>query len=391
MIFSGLLFAGAIQAQWIPEKCITKNNLNAIASASCNSGWIVGDKGTILKKADKHWVEWQKPTTHNLYSVFMVDENDGWAVGGKGTIIHFDGNYWRPFTSPTRNNLYSVSFKDHENGIAVGDFGTILIFKNGIWDLVGSGINARLSAVSIETDNAWIGGGLECVNVPLIKMEMNKKEKTLTKSYDSYASINSLTFLNAENGWAVGSPSILLHFDGKQWIKADVNDKFSSLRSVFFSDENHGISVGYGGTILTYNEGRWMVENSLNAGNLRGGTIIGDSYYAIGDSGTILSAKVLPEKFNRAHVYEPFNRNVRLFPNPCKDLLNIKLPVSYTDKYVLISVLSIQGQVLLQKEFNSNQLNAGIQLNTSQFNNGAYILKIDDGSAISETNFVILH
>ena len=222
-------------------------------------------------------------------------------------------------------------------------------------------------------------------------MEMNKKEKTLTKSYDSYASINSITFLNADNGWAVGSPSILLHFDGKQWIKADVNHKFSSLRAVFFFDENHGISVGYGGTILTYNEGRWIVENSLIAGNLRGGTKIGDSYYAIGDSGTILKAKVLPEKFNLAQLYKPFNGNFGLFPNPCKDILNITLPVSYKDKYLLISVLSIQGQVLVQKEFNSNQVNAGIQLNTSQLNNGAYILKIVDGSAISETRFVILH
>jgi photosystem II stability/assembly factor-like uncharacterized protein len=390
-LFSGLLCTGTIRAQWSIEKCPTNNNLNAVAFTGRNAGWIVGDKGIILRKINNQWTEWQKPTTENLHSVCMVDENNGWAVGEKGTILRFDGNTWLRFSSPTGKNLFSVSFKDADHGVAVGDFGTVLVFKNGVWKTVESGSRARLLSVNVQTDNAWIGGGLECVNVPLMKINMNSRENTPVNVLDSYASINGISFSDPNNGWAVGCPGTLLHYDGQRWEKVSTGENHSSLKSVFFSDENNGISVGYAGTILTYKSSSWTKENSLSASDLKAGTINGDAYYAIGDNGTILTAKILPEKVNIAQVHELLNGDVRLFPNPCNDILNITLPDSYTNKSVLISISNIQGQVVLQKEFNHHPTNTLLQLNTSHFKSGTYLLQVVDGITISETRFVILH
>ena len=111
----GLLNLGIVQAQWILEKCPTRNNLNAISLMSNKSPWIVGDKGTILYKMDNKWKEYQSPTIENLYSIYMLNGNDGWAVGARGTIIHFDGENWKSVSSPTKKNLFSVYFKDSRN------------------------------------------------------------------------------------------------------------------------------------------------------------------------------------------------------------------------------------------------------------------------------------
>jgi len=390
-VFTGLLCAGTIQAQWLTEKCPTNNKLNSIAFSANSEGWIVGDKGIILHRTKNQWTQWQRPITENLYSVCMVDEQNGWAVGESGTILHFDGNTWMRFNSPTSNNLFSVSFIDADHGVAVGDYGTVLTFKDGVWSPIVSTSRAQLFSVNVQTDNAWIGGGLECVNVPLMKINMHSRDKSLVNELDSYASINGISFSNPDNGWAVGIASSLLHFDGQRWEKVSVGENHSSLKSVFFSDDNNGISVGYGGTILTYRNGFWNKETSLSTRDLNSGTINGDAYYAIGDSGTILTMKILPEKLLVAPLEEKLKVDFMLFPNPCKDVLNIILPDSYSNKSVLISISDILGQVEQQKEFNVNQTKSNIQFNTSQLKNGTYLLHVVEGSAISETRFAIMH
>ena len=321
----------------------------------------------------------------------MFDEHNGWAVGDRGTILRFDGNIWLSFNSPTTNNLFSVSFNNADHGVAVGDFGTVLVFKDGAWKPVKSGSLARLLTVNVQNENAWIGGGLECVKVPLMKININSRDKTPVNVLDSYASINDISFSDPDNGWAVGSPFTLLHFDGQRWEKESTGKNHSSLKSIFFLDRNNGISVGYGGTIMTYKTGSWTKENSLSNKDLRSGTINCDVYYAIGDSGIILTAKVLPEKLASTQLHEQLNGDFRLFPNPCNDVLNISLPDSCKGKSVLISISNIQGQIVLQKEFNDSATSTSLQLKISDLNSGSYLLQVVDGPAISEARFVILH
>ena len=108
LLSAGLLGLGTVQAQWSLEKCPTRNNLNGISFVGINSGWIVGDKGTILFKKESDWKEYQKPTSENLYGIFMLNESEGWAVGANGTIIRFDGKNWKPIVSPTKKNLLNL-------------------------------------------------------------------------------------------------------------------------------------------------------------------------------------------------------------------------------------------------------------------------------------------
>lgn len=390
LIFFVLPGLGVVQAQWNSITCPTKSNLNAISFIDTNSGWIVGDRGTILYLNGGEWEEYQKLTTEDLNSVFMIDKDDGWAVGDNGTIVHFSNKKWELFDSPTRNDLHSVSFKDTENGIATGDLGTMLIFKNGCWNQLEREVRGSLFSAFYEKDEVWIGGGLECVNLPIIKMKINKKEETFINQFYPFASIKSIMFLNPANGWAVGSPSTILHFDGQQWGKDNSIDDYSSLNSVFFSDENNGISVGYGGTVLIYTDSFWIKEKQTTTKNLNGSTIINNKYFAVGDSGTIIQRNL-----NSKNTVEDIHYNnpleIQVFPNPCDDYLNIVIPCENDDMTITISVNNISGEIIMHKELKLGKSGLIYPIFTGDLKNGLYIIKADIKNKIISNKFIIRH
>ncbi len=390
LILTGLFYCADTSAQWEREYCPVRNNLNSVFFINNSTGWIVGDAGSILKKTGDGWAIFPKPTGNDLYSVHMIREDDVWAVGARGTIIHFDGNTWKTIDSPTGNNLYSVSFKDSQNGIAVGDYGTILNFRDGLWTSARGVNKSKLLAVSFDKDSPWIGGGLECVNVPIMKIAITKGERTIVKSFDSYALINSMKFLNQDNGWAAGSPSTLLHFDGQQWAPADIHVNFSSLSSIFFTDENNGISVGNAGTILVYKEGSWTKENSSISKNLRGCYKTGTSYYAVGEGGTILS-RTTGENYPRTFLTEQVSGDIKLYPDPCDDILNILLEGGDPRTTRVVTVSNVSGQVLLNQTLISVSGSFFSKVSTATLQDGLYFLKIAEGNRISSRRFVVKH
>jgi photosystem II stability/assembly factor-like uncharacterized protein len=389
LLFAGILSIGTSQSQWNIEKCPTINNLNAISFTDLNSGWIVGEKGTMLYKSGNVWKVYQEFTSENLNSVFMIDKNNGWAVGDNGTIIHYNGEDWEYYDSPTKNDLFSVCFQDSEKGIAVGNFGTILIYKSGDWNLSENGIRGDLYSVFYKKDEAWLGGGLECINVPLIKMEMNKNENLFINSFDPYATIKSIFFLSPEDGWAVGSPSILLHFDGNQWERTSTNDNYSSLNSVFFSDENNGISVGFGGTVMIYSNNVWSKEITMTNHNLKGAAIIKNKYFAVGDSGTIIHIDLASE--NIANDINNNHEKIQVYPNPCDELLNVVIPCDYDDSGVSMSVYNLLGKIIMQKELRLSTRSTTYPLITRDLKNGLYMIRITIGDKIIINRFIISH
>lgn len=383
------LSTGTIRAQWNVEKSPTGNNLNSICFSSSNSGWIVGDHGTILRKATGGWSLYKSPTTKNLYSVFIIDENDGWAVGEGGTIVHFDGINWKIVESPTDKNLLSIRFQDSKNGISVGRLGTVILYKDGNWSLSDTKIRGDLFSADYINNEAWFGGGLECVSVPLVKLSMAKGGNEPNSTFNSYTSIFGLTFIKPDNGWAVGSPSVLMHYNGLSWEKVDISERFSSLKSVFFSDENNGISVGYNGTILVYSNYVWNKEKSNVIRNLNSTAITGDKYYAVGDGGTILVRDQNNSKDLNAT--EKLPSEIQLYPNPSDDFLKIVFPPESLNITGLITITNNFGQIFLQRNFKLENNNYIYQIATKSFKDGLYVLKIKTGDRTTINKFIVSH
>jgi uncharacterized protein (TIGR03437 family) len=108
----------------------TTQNLNGVCMLDANTGWIVGDSGTILKTINggAAWTPQTSGVSANLRDVHFVDANRGWAVGDGGVILTTSngGATWAAETSGVTVNLRSVFFVNATTGFAVGDNGTIL-------------------------------------------------------------------------------------------------------------------------------------------------------------------------------------------------------------------------------------------------------------------------
>jgi hypothetical protein len=181
-----------------------------------------------------------------------------------------------------------------------------------------------------------------------------------------------------------------MHFDGNQWNKANLAFNYPSLRSVYFSDMDNGISAGYGGAVLIYSDGTWDYEKTSTTNNLNGALITGNSYYAVGDNGIIITKKMDPDKaLKSTDQIKLFT--ISVFPNPSAGIINFLMPAEneYPNFTALIS--NNDGKVILQKEFQTINGNLPYQIVTDNLSNGLYLLKVNIGNRTFSSKFIINH
>lgn len=386
-----LLLAGSMHAQWTAENVPTKENLNSIHLFNENSGWIVGDKGTMLYNYKDTWFKYPNITDENLCSVVLIDNNNGWAVGSHGTILKFNGTKWEKWASPTNEKLYSVSFTDESNGIAVGANGTVLLFDNGNWKLAKKFTRATLYSVSTKSDLSLVGGGLISVNVPVMAMQDNSENFVESFNNDGIV-IKSIAIQNKNNVWAVGMLGTIFHFDGTKSARHEQFEKLPPLNSVFFSDEIHGMAVGYYGTIITHSKDGWTKNNSPVNIRLNGAAISGNKYYAVGNSGTVISLSREPDVSPEPWKTMDSAIKIGSYPNPSADVLNIMLPVENDQSAGLVTITNSHGQILYTEKISSSTYGLVYEVNTSELASGIYLINIKYSSGrIAAGKFIVRH
>lgn len=99
------------------------------------TGWVVGDAGTILK-TDDGGVTWEKQesgVSNALLAVDFVDTSIGFAVGKSGRILRTldGGSTWATLDSGTQKRLSAVCFVSASRGWVVGKSGVRLRTANG--------------------------------------------------------------------------------------------------------------------------------------------------------------------------------------------------------------------------------------------------------------------
>ncbi|PLW98823.1 MAG: hypothetical protein C0594_17880 [Marinilabiliales bacterium] len=80
-------------------------------------------------------------------------------------------------------------------------------------------------------------------------------------------------------------------------------------------------------------------------------------------------------------VYSVKTSDVKVYPNPTRDLVNISLE---SDAYV--SVLDLQGNIITEQKVQQNAT-----LSTASLKDGIYLLKIQTGNKIQTSRIVVLH
>ncbi len=376
-------------AQWNTINVPAKNHLNAIAIIEDKAGWIVGNKGTMLYRIGDSWLAYTAITDEDLNSICLLSETEGWAVGAHGTILQLKGAQWQRVESPTQQELHTVCFSSTGSGYAVGNNGTFLSYRNGIWEMAEIKTPWHFYAIAVNNGTPMIAGGRENLTVPIMDVIYNNSY-SFAKVFDpGYVEISGMASPGIDIVWAVGKPGTILHKDATVWQKVEIEGKLPALTNVFFAGEDNGITVGHGGTIMTYTESGWQIEESPVNVKLNGSYIVGNTYYAVGNNGTVL-------EYTRKQLSDPDKEIITSravissYPNPTSGLLTINIPESINRG--ILSVLNSSGQVVILKELDEGKGGATDQIATSGLGNGLYIVNIlTDGIITASGKFIVQH
>ena len=284
-------------ANWTTLSSGTNNCLFSVYFTDANTGYAVGDYGTIIKTINGGitWTVLSSGTTASFYSACFTDANTGYIVGVEGTIFKTSngGITWTALSSGTSNCLYSVYFTDANTGYAVGDYGTILKTINGgeSWTILSSGTSAYLTSVYFtDANTGYAVGGYGII---LKTVDAGTTWTTLSSGINN--DLRSVYFTDANTGYAVGVygnyGTIIKTINGGITWTVLSGGTTASFYSACFTDANTGYIVGVSGTIFKTSNGgiTWTV---LSNGTTNWLTSVyftdANTGYAVGDYGTIL-------------------------------------------------------------------------------------------------------
>lgn len=386
---TAFLIAGTAMAQWAVKDVPTKHHLNAIALIDETSGWIVGNKGTLLYRSGDSWKESPGVTNEKLNSVCLFSKDEGWAVGAHGTILQLKDAQWQIVESPTHQDLHTVSFSSMDEGYAVGNNGTFLWYKNGVWEIAEIQTPWHFYAITIHDDTPMIAGGRESLNVPIMDIVPDDSYNMVKLFYPGYVEISGLASPGDGIVWAVGKPGTILRKDASLWQKIEIEGKLPSLTSIFFADQDNGITVGHAGTIMTYSSSQWHLEESPVNVKLNGSCIAGNKYFAVGNNGTLLelTRNQIPDQDEVASTSQTI---ISTYPNPSSGILNIVIPETTYKGIVIIS--NTMGQVVFMKELDGELAGTTEQISTAGLGNGLYFVNISMGGEFTASGkFIVQH
>ena len=142
-------------------------SLNDIFFVDPQTGWAVGDRGTIWHTEDggRHWHLQPTGVSGRLLSVWFLDRQMGWAAGGQaypytgsgvGLVLATQdgGRTWRPAPDQLLPILHRIRMVDPQAGFAVGESG--VIGHTGVW-FTGDGGRSWEPMPGIRT-GGWLWG-----------------------------------------------------------------------------------------------------------------------------------------------------------------------------------------------------------------------------------------
>ena len=296
-------------SQWViypdPASETQTVSLHAIAAASPNDVWAVGEVEGSLQPLIQHWngSRWSVVPSprigdeSHLVAITAISANDAWAVGyyspninltaGRTFIEHWNGSRWSMVPSPylgSESMLLKVEAISANDVWAVGNYDvgpnqTLILHWNGAqWSVVPSpnpskGGSVLTGITVVSARDIWAVGffadSAEGQNVEEpFAMHWDGAQWSIVESPSlrkNYISVSDVAALSANDVWVVGyeidnNGPLIEHWDGAQW--------------------NVVKSPGSGIVNALYGMDRVPHSNTI--------IVVGTTYYSTGETGTVL-------------------------------------------------------------------------------------------------------
>lgn len=335
-----LLFSNSSFAQWEYKHATpTGNNLQKIAFADNNIGWIAGESGTILKTTDagNTWtnqysfqnddiIDLNVIDTNQIYylnnvnklylstdggnswtlkssffganatSISFISMNEGWTCVGNIIQHTIDGgNTWNNQYTVNGDNLTSIKLESNGNGIAATELGSVLHTTNfGQTWTINSTFSGVFNAMDIVT---FYATAIVAFNNMLYKSTDNGATWNApinTPASFSGSAPTSVKIVYANVFLATnGDGELFFTSDGGNTWNSNTSLLGNSLNSCIGLSPTKIIAVGDNGKIgFSNNAGTSLtsLDTRVTNNELWGIHHTGSIYYAVGDAGTIIKS-----------------------------------------------------------------------------------------------------
>lgn len=264
------------------------------SGASGSGGWgaFSGSAGAFGQTFDN--LHWSVTTVaeQDLLAVSCVGNLHGWVAGAHGTVLHTNdgGQTWSAQSSGATADLNAVRFGDLGFGVAAGGGGTVLVTSDGgaHWTAAHTSTQAALRGVAIAGSVAVVVGD----------------RATLLRSADAGASWSATSIPGAADLHGVatdpgGHLTLAVDTSGNVWRSDDTGASFTletelgaALDSTSVADDgSRSLAGGAGGAIFVRDaQGTWQSAFSPTTADLHAVLVGFDVWYAVGESGTLLSS-----------------------------------------------------------------------------------------------------
>ena len=392
-------------AQWTALTSGTTSKLNAVNFLNVDTGYAVGDSGTIIKTINggTNWITLSSSTTGQLSAVCFTNADVGYVVGTSYSGLIYSGFILKTINGGTTwttqlntaapSGLTSVFFSDantgHVAGWAEGPGPQFNTSNGGIsWIASSPLIYSVLQSIYFTSSDTGYavgsdgGGGDPGHSKGIILKTTDGGASWADIPNISASYLSSVYFTDANTGFAVGDNysiagpnggAIIRTSDGGTTWHTVASGTANLLQSLTFTGMNNGYVVGEFGTILkTTDEGStWTSQTSGTIMGLNSVSFIdSNTGYAVGEGGTIL--KTTNGGGPTGIREKAFGVSLTIYPNPAVEKVTIKTSLMGNQIAGTICVYGMTGQELIRRQVEGSEAD----INVSSLPTGIYIIRM---------------
>lgn len=378
--------------------------------------FLIFNLSFLIFNSNAQWVELDPGLDDALYDIYAITPDIAVAVGFNGTIIKTTdgGETWQQKDSGTTKTLKKVQFLNSTLGVVISAKGTVLKTTDSgeTWASFNIEEDPFLSNLSIVNENLIFTCGHNGIYKTLNGGETWSKVSTLWTEW--------IQFTNDEIGYTIDTGDLFKTYNGGETWE-EINN---SLATTQFLDENTGffyvdglyktIDGGYNFELLGYGQGQVFLNIYVVDENNTWGTIIGllngdpttqgivkvhilsdgtytediwydndseidmTSIHFADNTGYIVGNRYGNPTIwkngtgiNTMSTVEPTINEIKVYPNPASEAINIDLGKTITNTHIILTDLS--GKQIFSEKYNGK---SKISIDTKGFPKGVYMLSI---------------